>query len=341
MTSEHHLGDRLAAFIDGELSIDDRERVLAHVATCAGCRAEVDAQRRVKSYCAGSALPPPPPALLARLQGLPTAGADTRSGVGPFGGPRAPMSSRPRFPGIDRPAADPVPSSPLTAGGAGVLRPPGHGFRIHRPEPARGRGPRRFAFAAAGAFSLAAVAIGGVLGAGALGGSPGSASGPMPGASVAAGGSAAPSAGARSTAAREALRGVPGTGAPSRSGQHRADTAPPAGALLGPTPHLDPPSPAPLRPGFVPVARAVTAPQPSPLPLPLPLPLMAEMFPDLSGSGEPSPLLSPAPVGATYPGPSLGPNNPDHGEAFRIPTPVGDVPVPAATAGHSGVPSPR
>ncbi|WP_139121227.1 anti-sigma factor family protein, partial [Streptomyces sp. SolWspMP-sol7th] len=37
--SEQHLGDRLAAFVDGELDHDARERVLSHLATCPRCKA--------------------------------------------------------------------------------------------------------------------------------------------------------------------------------------------------------------------------------------------------------------------------------------------------------------
>ncbi|MEV5446012.1 zf-HC2 domain-containing protein, partial [Streptomyces sp. NPDC052644] len=69
--AEQHLGDRLAALVDGELGHDARERVLAHLATCARCKAEADAQRRLKNYFAEAAPPPPPAGLLARLQGLP------------------------------------------------------------------------------------------------------------------------------------------------------------------------------------------------------------------------------------------------------------------------------
>ncbi|WP_033820756.1 zf-HC2 domain-containing protein, partial [Kitasatospora sp. MBT63] len=37
---EHHLGDRLSAYLDGELGHDSRERVQAHLATCPQCLAE-------------------------------------------------------------------------------------------------------------------------------------------------------------------------------------------------------------------------------------------------------------------------------------------------------------
>lgn len=69
--SEHHLGDRLAALVDGELGHDARERGLAHLATCPKCKAEADAQRRLKSVFAEAAPPPPTESFLARLQGLP------------------------------------------------------------------------------------------------------------------------------------------------------------------------------------------------------------------------------------------------------------------------------
>lgn len=44
-----HLGDRIAALVDGELDHESRDRALAHIATCDTCRAEVDAERRLKA----------------------------------------------------------------------------------------------------------------------------------------------------------------------------------------------------------------------------------------------------------------------------------------------------
>ncbi|MGW1768993.1 anti-sigma factor family protein [Streptomyces sp. NPDC002073] len=144
--AEHHLGDRLAALVDGELGHDARERVLAHLATCARCKAEADAQRRLKTLFVESAPPPPSEGLLARLQGLPggdPSGRDPGFGSGVFavGGPDS---------------FGYVPPQPEA---------PERGFRIHevgRPAHAHARG-RRFAFAAAGAVSLAAIALGGAL----------------------------------------------------------------------------------------------------------------------------------------------------------------------------------
>lgn len=177
--AEAHLGDRLAALVDGELKHDARDRVLAHLATCAKCKAEADAQRRLKSAFAMSASPSPSEGFLARLQGLPggPGGDDTGSG-GPFGG-RGPFADE-FFPGL-RPSggstrADTAPSPldgfgylPATHGSTAVLPggpASGSVFRIHEVARDADRSPwrgRRFAFAAASAVSLAAIALGGTL----------------------------------------------------------------------------------------------------------------------------------------------------------------------------------
>lgn len=158
--AEQHLGDRLAALVDGELKHDARERVLAHLATCPKCKAEADAQRRLKSVFATAAPPPPSEGLLARLQGLPGGppGGDDDGRGGPFG--RGPLTD-----GVFDMSPDglghPLGGHGLPGGGSGS------GFRIHdvgRQEAERSpwRG-RRFAFAAASAVSFAAIALGGSL----------------------------------------------------------------------------------------------------------------------------------------------------------------------------------
>ncbi|MET8974562.1 zf-HC2 domain-containing protein [Streptomyces sp. NPDC004539] len=83
--AEQHLGDRLSALVDGELGHDARERVLAHVATCPKCKAEVDEQRRLKSVFSEVAPPAPSESFLARLQGLPGGGGPEGPGS-PLGG---------------------------------------------------------------------------------------------------------------------------------------------------------------------------------------------------------------------------------------------------------------
>ncbi|MFJ6047976.1 zf-HC2 domain-containing protein [Streptomyces sp. NPDC092307] len=150
--AEQHLGDRLAALVDGELKHDARDRVLAHLATCARCKAEADAQRRLKTMFVESAPPPLSAGLLARLQGLPGGGLDDPSGPAGPGG-----TGRPADPtgatGVD-------PFDAFAYGLPVAARPrPQDGFRIH--EVVRPR--RRFAFVAAGAVSLAALALGGAL----------------------------------------------------------------------------------------------------------------------------------------------------------------------------------
>ncbi|WP_330173755.1 zf-HC2 domain-containing protein [Streptomyces sp. NBC_01498] len=162
--AEQHLGDRLAALVDGELGHDARERVLAHLATCARCKAEADAQRRLKTAFAQSAPPPLSEGFLARLQGLPGRPADqdddetpgpfdgSAFGGGVFGTRGDAFGYRPAVPGHS-----PLPGAPVS----------GAGFRIHEVgrveadrSPWRGR---RFAFAAASAVSFAAMALGGAL----------------------------------------------------------------------------------------------------------------------------------------------------------------------------------
>ncbi|MFJ6568337.1 anti-sigma factor family protein [Streptomyces sp. NPDC091292] len=156
---EQHLGDRLAALVDGELGHDSRERVLAHLATCAKCKAEADAQRRLKNVFAEAAPPPPSASFLARLQGLPGGGDSGEDGGLPSAGG---MFGR----GIFGVTSDPFTYAPAGPHAA-VLPTAERGFRIHPvgrsdAERSAARGRRRFAFAAAGAVSLAAIALGGV-----------------------------------------------------------------------------------------------------------------------------------------------------------------------------------
>ncbi|MFI5802414.1 zf-HC2 domain-containing protein [Streptomyces sp. NPDC051561] len=170
--AEQHLGDRLAALVDGELNHDSRERVLAHLATCPKCKAEADAQRRLKDVFAQTASPGPSEGFLARLQGLPGGSADEDDSAedGPFGRGRFGDSSLGVFgtddgPGFGGRIGYEAPSAHrgMFPGGSGD-----RGFRIHevgRPDSERGgaRKQRRFAFAAASAVSMAAIALGGTF----------------------------------------------------------------------------------------------------------------------------------------------------------------------------------
>ncbi|MGX1976966.1 zf-HC2 domain-containing protein [Streptomyces kronopolitis] len=155
--AEQHLGDRLAALVDGELKHDARERVLAHLATCGKCKAEADAQRRLKSVFAQTAPPGPSEGLLARLQQLPggdPGGPGSRLDGGSFG-----RGEFARDGGAFSYVASRNHSGHALAGIA--PQPRSRGFRVHEAERPGQR--RRFAFAAAGAVSLAAIALGGAL----------------------------------------------------------------------------------------------------------------------------------------------------------------------------------
>ncbi|MFG3203235.1 zf-HC2 domain-containing protein [Streptomyces sp. NPDC048192] len=177
--AEQHLGDRLSALVDGELGHETRERVLAHLATCARCKAEADAQRRLKNVFAEAAPPPPSASLLARLQGLPEGDDPDGDGMSPPGGLFGGSGDGEGTGGAsgtlgvfgvrrgERFAFGYVPARPHGAGRLPALpAAEERGFRIHpvgRPDEGRSasRG-LRFAVAAAGAVSLAAVALGGV-----------------------------------------------------------------------------------------------------------------------------------------------------------------------------------
>jgi anti-sigma factor RsiW len=45
---EHIEGAQISAFLDGALAVEERARVDAHLASCAGCRRELDALRHLK-----------------------------------------------------------------------------------------------------------------------------------------------------------------------------------------------------------------------------------------------------------------------------------------------------
>ncbi|MFC5662422.1 zf-HC2 domain-containing protein [Kitasatospora misakiensis] len=203
---EHHLGERLSAFVDGELGHDSRERVQAHLATCPQCLAEADEGRAVKHLLTRTGTPGLSSGLMARLMAVGALPEDERQpgadrprrddddlpggGVaapGTLGGSRLNGGSFGRgagasFGGGALGADTPVPGvDPRAFGRGGSVLRPLIGRRATRPDalvqplaaaaaaiapvvrpvPPRGR---RFVFAAAGAFSVAAVTLGGVGG---------------------------------------------------------------------------------------------------------------------------------------------------------------------------------
>jgi anti-sigma factor RsiW len=90
-----HLGDRAAAFVDGQLNPDAVERATAHLAACRPCRDLVELERLTKVR-------------LARLQG-PAPTADLVGRLLAMGGPSGPLPPRPgHVPGMPRPQTVPL-----------------------------------------------------------------------------------------------------------------------------------------------------------------------------------------------------------------------------------------
>src|ERR1700690_3325073 len=145
-----HLGRRLSALIDGELSDTERDQVHAHLVGCEDCRAEATALRTIKRRVRGLAETPADGTLTSRLIALAALGE--------------PVPPAPRFP------TAPGPRSPVTAltGGNPATRPsawcdvpewpggepPGRGADMQ--PAARGRGHARYVVAGA----VAALAVG-------------------------------------------------------------------------------------------------------------------------------------------------------------------------------------
>jgi hypothetical protein len=142
-----HLGDRLSALVDGELSHEARDRALAHVAHCPSCHALLDSERAVKEALASARAPKPPASVLDSLNAIAL--------------PGAPLPPRART----------MPQGPVVP----VLPPPG---RTPRGARADSRGPSSYGgtsarratrarYAAVGALSVAGLVLGTAFAAGA------------------------------------------------------------------------------------------------------------------------------------------------------------------------------
>jgi anti-sigma factor RsiW len=81
-----HLGPRLAALVDGELSHDDRDRALAHIAGCAQCRSLVESERALKNQLSAMAMPEPSARLMAALFQIPQSHGNRRDPEDPPSG---------------------------------------------------------------------------------------------------------------------------------------------------------------------------------------------------------------------------------------------------------------
>jgi hypothetical protein len=153
-----HLGDRVSALLDGQLSVEATERAMVHLARCRGCRDAVELERLTKAQLAYLSGPEPTDALVGRLLAM--------------GGPSGPLPPRPGYvPGSPRPKpvalAGPVPArAPLVRGLVRVpsVRPP-----AGRPGAGPGRGQvvrgrrARLAGAVLGALGVVGAGVGGLI----------------------------------------------------------------------------------------------------------------------------------------------------------------------------------
>jgi anti-sigma factor RsiW len=115
-----HLGDRLSALVDGELSHDERDRLLAHLAACKDCRAEAAALRALKRRVGELGDAVMDAGLLARLVELAEPGEPLQARPRMFHGPGAPRAALLMYPD------SPVPSRRPRAGGRDPARPSAH-----------------------------------------------------------------------------------------------------------------------------------------------------------------------------------------------------------------------
>jgi hypothetical protein len=126
-----HLGENVAALVDGQLSPTATERAHVHLAHCRGCRDLVEAERLMKTRLTRLPAPAPGADLVGRLLAL--------------GGPSGPLPPRSgHVPGSPRPipVALPARSAVLSAvGGPGPARAgrPGSGAGRRTVAAARGR----------------------------------------------------------------------------------------------------------------------------------------------------------------------------------------------------------
>jgi hypothetical protein len=150
-----HLDDRLAAFVDGELGHHAREKVLAHLADCADCRAEADFQRRLKATLTAAPTPGPSGDLMSRLLAMGDPQQQAPPPTPPPGPAAAAEAPRAAESPARRPPARRENSRPQSRTGPRAGRPAGMPVRAARPPVYR----RRITFAAAGAFSMMAIAL--------------------------------------------------------------------------------------------------------------------------------------------------------------------------------------
>ncbi len=100
-----HLGDRLSALVDGELSHEERDRLLVHLAACEQCRAEATALRALKRRVAALGEMAVDPRLLRRLFAVAEPGGPVLERARAFPGTPAPRPALRMYPSAQAPAS--------------------------------------------------------------------------------------------------------------------------------------------------------------------------------------------------------------------------------------------
>lgn len=85
-----HLGIRVSALADDQLSHDERDQALAHVARCEQCRLELEQERETKAALRGLPLVEPPADLVKALLAMAETGGPLPPRRRPFPGPATP-----------------------------------------------------------------------------------------------------------------------------------------------------------------------------------------------------------------------------------------------------------
>jgi hypothetical protein len=105
-----HLGERVTALVDGELSAVESERAYAHAAGCRPCRDEIEAERLLKARLRTMPECGPSPDLLSGLMAMGAPGGPVRPRESHMPGMpwAAPVSIGPSRPRIDRAGVGPA-----------------------------------------------------------------------------------------------------------------------------------------------------------------------------------------------------------------------------------------
>lgn len=88
----NHLGNRLAAYVDGELPRVTRELISAHLSMCSACRAAVEAEARTKTGLTRLGAPDPSAHLMGALLDLAAPGEPMPPRRRPLGAEPAPRA---------------------------------------------------------------------------------------------------------------------------------------------------------------------------------------------------------------------------------------------------------